>query len=80
MTNMTNEEQQKHEAAIQAWRTTRGDELLPRSPRRTQVGVLRLAEIDAICDLARRAPRPKPEPRASSALLESACCPNLTGY
>ena len=30
------------------------------------------SEIDAICDLARRAPRPKPEPRPSSALLKAA--------
>jgi hypothetical protein len=85
MTNMANEEQQKHEAAIQAWRK----EAMSLSPRSYHVDhprlrVLRVGEIDAICDLARRAPEPKPEPqllgnplelpepRASSALLGAA--------
>lgn len=60
MTNMTNEEQQKHEAAIEAWRQE-AMSLIPNSfhvdhPR---VRVLHVGEIDAICDLARRAP-PQP--------------------
>ena len=83
---MTNEEQQKHEAAIEAWRQE-AMSLIPNSfhvdhPR---VRVLHVGEIDAICDLARRAPpqpvsdayklpepEPKPEPRASSLLLKAA--------
>jgi hypothetical protein len=85
MTNMTNEEQQKHEAAIEEWR--RGVMTTIPAPRHVDVSQMRVLfthEIDAICDLARRAPRPKPidegdanrligepspDPRASSALL-----------
>jgi hypothetical protein len=60
---MTNEEQQKHEAAIDAWRKE-----AKRVPDRSRVGncyIIADEEIDAICDLARRAPRPetKQQPR-----------------
>jgi hypothetical protein len=63
---MTNEEQQKHEDAIQAWR----EEALTWSPDTEHIRghVISTEALDAICDLARRSPAPDPHP--SSALME----------
>ena len=87
---MTNEEQQKHEAAIEAWHGKVADALAavdigymrdPGTPgSRAFEELFRLAD-DAV-KLARRAPRPEPEPRASSALLEAVkrVLPDTTGF
>ncbi len=64
----------EHEAAVE----NRREEAMRVTPTPCHVDhpdmrVLHVSEIDDICDLARRAPRPEPtpEPRASSALLEA---------